>query len=334
MAKSRRSNEKINEMITLIAEPKDYSPLAIKKYKTLGRVILSRNFLKEAPGILKKINILVVRLGYQINKKVLDQMPDLKLIASPTTGLNHFDLKEIKRRKIKLVCLRGRTRFLKDITSTAEETLGLMLALIRKIPWAFDDVKKGNWNRDAFRGHQLLGKTIGLIGCGRLGKMMAQYSQALGMKVFGYDPYLGQKEMKKWGIKKVGLKELFKNSDIVSLHLPLTEETNKMIKKEHLKLIKPSAYLINTARAEIVEKDAFLEALKKKWIKGAALDVLWNETGKDAKHLRNNPFLEYAQKHNNLIIVPHMGGATYEAMEITEDFIADSVLAEFRGFLL
>mgnify|MGYP001591753892 FL=1 len=117
---------------------------------------------------------------------------------------------------------------------------------------------------------------------------------------------------------------MFKKSDIVSLHVLLTDKTQNLVKEKHLKSMKPSAYLINTARAELIEKGALERALKNKWIAGAGVDVMRDEKG-DGSHLKNNPLLDYAKKNKNLIILPHIGGATFEAMEATQDYIAELV---------
>src|SRR3989338_101515 len=148
-------------MITLITEPKDYSKKALAIYKSLGPVY----FWEKAGQTQKKsADILAIGLKYHIDKEFLDQTPNLKIIASPATGMNHLDLAEVKSRGIKLVSLRGRKGFLRNVPSTAEETFALILALSRKLPWAFDYVKNGGWDRLEWRGHQLVGKTIGLLG--------------------------------------------------------------------------------------------------------------------------------------------------------------------------
>lgn len=308
-------------MTIQITEPKDYSKKALTAYQSLGKVVFDSRPRKDAA-------ILVIGLKHQIDKKWLNAMPNLKIIASPATGLNHLDMTEIKKRGVKLISLRGRTGFLKNIPSTAEETVGLLLALIRNIPWSFDDVKKGNWDRLAWRGRQLLNKTIGLLGFGRLGKIVARYARSFGMKVIACDPYVSAKAMSKRGVKKVDMNSVFKDSDFVSLHVLLADDTYNLVKAQHLRMMKPTAYLINTARGELITRGALEKALKKKWITGAAIDVMWDEAGNGA-HLKNNQLVEYAQGNNNLIIVPHIGGATYEAMEVTQEFIADLVKKYF-----
>ncbi len=317
------------KIVTLITESKDYSEKAKEIYKSLGEVHeLSEAEAAKKEGPKFNADILVLRLRYTIDKYWLDKLPNLKVIATPTTGLNHVDMAEAEKRGIKVISLRGHTSFLDKITSTAEETVGLMLSLVRKLPWAFDYVRQGGWvDRDRFRGRQLAGKTIGILGLGRLGKMVARYTQAMGMKVIAADPNISESAMKELGVEKVETEQLFKTSDIVSVHVLLTDETKNLFKEAHLKMMKPTAYLINTARAEIIEKGALEKALQEKWIAGAAIDVMWGEEGglRFEQVIKDDPLWQYAKSHDNLLIVPHIGGAAYEAMWATEDFIADLV---------
>ncbi|MBI3631525.1 MAG: hypothetical protein HY219_01510 [Candidatus Staskawiczbacteria bacterium] len=306
------------ELTILITEPKDYSSQALAIYKKLGQVYL---WADASETQKKSAGILVIGLKYQINKNFLDQTPNLKIIASPATGMNHIDVDYVKLKKIKIISLRGRKAFLKNVPSTAEETFALILALFRKLPWAFDNVKQGHWDRLVWRGHQLMDKTIGLLGFGRLGRIVARYAKAFGMNVIACDPNVSERFMKSQGVAWVGMEELFKKSDIVSLHVLLTDETHNLVKEKHLKSMKPDACLINTSRAELIEKNVLYNALKNKWIAGAAVDVMWDEKG-DGSHLKKDPLWDYSRENNNLIILPHLGGATYEAMEITQEFVA------------
>lgn len=313
-------------MITLILEPKEYSPHAIQRYRALGPVYA----WPDIKGAKKKkieaaADVIVARLGHQLDKAFLSRFPKLKVIATPTTGLNHINFDEALRRGIKIISLRGYTNFLSKIPSTAEETMGLIFDVMRRLPWAFEDVKKGGWHRDLWKGHQLFGKTLGLIGCGRLGKRVAKYARAFGMRVVGFDPYVSKKELTRAKIEKAELAYLLKHSDIVSLHVLLTDATHNLFQKKHFKMMKRTGYFINTARAELIERNALITALTQKWIAGAAVDVMWDERG-DGTHLKKDPLWAYAKRHTNFIIVPHIGGATYEAMQVTEDFIADQVV--------
>jgi len=319
-------NKKIS---TLITESKDHSVHGTEIYKKLGQVFLwqelDENGQEEA---MNEANILVIGLSLMIDKHLIDKMPNLKVIATQTTGLNHIDVKYAEEKGIKIISLRGYTDFLQTITSTAEHAWGMTLSLLRNIPWAFEHVKNNGWDRLLWRGHELKGKTLGIVGLGRLGKMLAKYGNAFGMDVISTDPKLSEEEMKKFGAKKVDLDTLIKTSDIVTLHVLLNDDVYNLIKETHLKSMKPTAYFINTARAELVEKDALYNALKNKWIAGAAIDVLWDEKP-DGSHLKNDPLWEYAKINSNLIISPHIGGAAFEAMYATQEFIAGLVVKNF-----
>lgn len=321
-------------LTTVILESDGYAAPALTAYQSLGRVHLWQELKSvQEKRVLADADILVVRLAYRITDAWLSHMPNLKIIATPTTGLNHVDLDAAKKRGIKIISLRGAS-LLPRIPSTAEETIGLILSLMRHIPWAFEDVKKGRWNRDAWRGRQLKGKTLGILGCGRLGSMVARYGRVFGMKLIGYDPYVDAQMMKRRGIAKVSLDALFRESDVVSIHASLDEQTENLIGEKYLRIMKPSSILINTARAEIVKKGALESALEKKWIAGAAIDVLRDEEG-TGKYLKKDLLWQYAKIHRNLLIVPHIGGATVEAMQETEIWIAARVAREVKrmGFL-
>lgn len=311
---------------TLVSESYNYSKKALKIYKSLGRVLLVKKDgnISNKKQILNDINVLVIRNLTQVDKKLINSMAKLKIVASPTTGLNHIDVDYLNKKKIKLVSLRGQTKFLETISSTAEHTVALLLSLVRHIPWSFDEVKKGNWLRDEFIGNQLKDKTIGVLGYGRLGKIVAKYCKVFDMNVISCDPNVSKDIMLKNRIKKVSFDELFKKSDIVSLHVLLTKETKNLVKGKHFRMMKKDAILVNTARGEIIEKNALYKALKKKFIKGAAIDVMWDER-KDGSHLKKDLLWKYAKTHKNLLISSHLGGVSYEAMEETENFIAGLV---------
>ncbi len=314
-------------MTTLVIDSHKYSKKALTIYKSLGPVFV----IKELEGnaqllkkISKKIDILVVRNLTQVDKKLIDSLPNIKIVASPTTGHNHLDVAYLKKKNIKIISLRGRKSFLKDITSTAEQTLALLLALYRHIPWDFDAVRAGDWPRDEFIGNQLKDKTIGILGYGRLGKIVKRYAKAFHMNVTACDPNVSKERMLKEGVKKVTIKTLLKTSDIVSLHVLLTDDTYDLLTSKHFRLMKKDAVFINTARAEIVERGAIYTALKNKWIRGAAIDVMHDEN-MDGSHLKRDPLYAYAKKNKNLLISSHLGGVSFEAMAATEDFIAGLV---------
>lgn len=308
--------------IILILEPASYSVRALAVYRSLGTVLFFSQIrtARSRREILKKTNILVVRLAHRIDAHWFDDMPNLRVIATPTTGLNHIDTEAARRHGVHILSLRG-VAALDKIPATAELTFGMMLALIRHVPWAHQDVLEGRWDRTRWRGRQLLGKTLGILGYGRLGIMVARYGRTFGMRVIAADPHVSAVRMARAGVKKVAHDRLFRDADIVSIHVLLDDNTRGLVKNKDFRRMKRTALFINTARGEIIERSALLGALKNKWIAGAAVDVLWDESS-DGAHLRKNPLVAYARRETNLLLTPHIGGAAIEAMHATEDIIA------------
>ncbi|OHA10145.1 MAG: hypothetical protein A3A44_01385 [Candidatus Sungbacteria bacterium RIFCSPLOWO2_01_FULL_60_25] len=315
--------------LTILTEPKGYSPKAIAALRKLGPVAAWRE-ARQKPAALKSATILAVKLGMKISKRVMDQLPNLKVIGTSTTGLNHIDMAEAERRGIAVVSLRGETEFLRTIFPTAEETMGLMIMLMRNLHLGYRGILAEEWWKERSYGHELAGKTLGVIGFGRLGSIVTRYATTLGMKVLASDPNVSEADIEAGGAKKVSQEELLKNADIVSLHVLHTPELNDMIGRNEFRMMKPTAYYINTARGELNDEAALLEALAGGWIAGAALDVLANEDPTGA-FLKGHPLVAYAKDHPNLLIVPHLGGATFESMAKTEDFIAEKIARALSG---
>ena len=305
--------------LILNAEPEGYCDEAKNILKEFGEVIelpLNRSKLIE---IIPDFDALIVRLGFQVDRELLERAVRLKVIASPTTGLNHIDIEEVTKRNITIISLKGEKDFLDTITATAELSWGLLLSLVRNIPSASKHVELGKWKRGLFIGKELSGKHLGIVGFGRLGTMIAKYGKAFRMKILAYDLNIRERIN---GVKFVSLKELLSHSDIVSIHLPLNESTYGFLGRNEISMMKKGSYLVNTSRGEILDEVALLEALARGRIRGAALDVLSGERSDDLKWLEKNPLIQYAREHSNLLITPHIGGATYDSMRKTEIFIA------------
>ena len=269
---------------------------------------------------LRDMNILWIRLHYQIDRPFLEGAPNLKIIVSPTTGLDHIDLGECRKRGIEVLSLKGETPFLKDIPATAEHTWALILSLIRRVPWAHDDVvNRRRWDRMAYRGHDLKGKVLGIVGYGRVGEQVGHIGEAFGMSLAIHDVKYGT----------TSLDAVLRHADIVSLHVPLNEMTAGMIARERFALMKRNALLINTSRGEIIDEAALLTALKTDGIAGVALDVLVGERNGGA--LTNNPLVDYAATHENLLLTPHLGGCTVESMARAEEFMAEKLTKYLQG---
>lgn len=314
--------------LTILTEPKGYSPEAIRILRQFGPVYSWAEAQKN-PALRRRATILAVKLGMWISKRLMDRLPNLKIIGTSTTGLNHIDMDEAKCRGIAVLSLRGETKFLRTITPTAEETIGLMIMLMRNLHTGHKGVLNGKWLKKECYGRELSGRTLGIIGFGRLGSMVARFGRVFGMEVIACDPYVSFKEMIKKKVIKVKMEEVFRNSDVVSNHVLFTPDTRNLITRRHFRLMKPTAYYLNTSRGELNDEKALLEALEKKWIAGAALDVLAGEDPK-GRHVKGHPLVRHARRRKNLIIVPHLGGATYESMAKTEEFIAEKVVKEIR----
>lgn len=300
----------------------NFSPEARAVLEAAGEVTYLIPSQEKLAEVLADYDAVVVGLGLRFDRAVLTAAKNLKMMATATTGLDHLDFKTAEERGIKILSLRGEDEFLNSITGTAELAFGLMIALWRQIVPAAEAVKGGEWKRENFRGHSLAGKTLGLVGVGRLGKMMVRYGLAFGMKVLGCDPKV---EVVEYGAEPVSLEKLVKESDVVSLHLHLTPETESLFDRKIFNLMKPNAILINTARGKIVNEKDLLAALKEKQLAGYAADVLGDET-KLGDNVATELLVKYAQTHDNVLIVPHLGGLTHESRVATDLFIVKKLI--------
>jgi D-3-phosphoglycerate dehydrogenase len=305
----------------LVAEASSFSQEGLAAFARLGQLTSQDVPQSELAARAADQDVLIVRLGLRVNASVLAAASTLRYVVTPTTGLDHIDLQAAQARGIEVLSLKGERQFLDQVFATAEHTLALMFALLRRIPAAFESAKAGQWRRDLYRGRELNSRTLGIVGCGRLGSMLAGYAQGLQMRVLAYDPYLPQLPA---GVERAeSLGALLATSDIVSLHVPLNEETTGMLGANQFQQMKAGAVLINTARGAVLDEASLLEALQSGRLAGAALDVLANEERIAAGE--DHPLLAYARQHDNLIITPHIGGATYESVVKADLFAANKL---------
>jgi D-3-phosphoglycerate dehydrogenase len=303
----------------VLAEPLHYAPDARSTLSAIGTLV-------EGPfdraGLLDAVadaDVLVVRLGHQIDAEVLTAAPHLRLIGSPTTGTDHIDLEAAAARGIRVVTLRGETELLSRIRATPEHTWALLLALVRKLPAAVAASVDGPWDRDAFRGTELAGKRLGIFGFGRVGRIVATYGAAFQMSVAAYDTV----PVPAPDVAMVGsLPELLERSDALLVHVPLDATTERAIGAGELALLPRGAVLVNTARGAVVDEQAIVDALRSGHLAGAAVDVLDGERADGG--LAASPLLRYASEHpTRAIVTPHIAGATWESMHRTEVFLAE-----------
>ncbi|MGV3663724.1 MAG: NAD(P)-dependent oxidoreductase [Prosthecobacter sp.] len=311
----------------LVTESAGYSVLALQEYRRAGEVVLGDRPEAESTLRPQEVGVVVVRLGQFIDAAFLDRFPNLRFVVSPTTGLNHIDLDACGTRGIEIISLKGETAFLDSITGTSELALGLMLALLRRIPAAHQHstVDLG-WDRDLFCARMLSRMTVGIIGLGRLGRQMAKMCHGLGMNVLACDPHLGNADFVIAEAKRVSLLELAAQSDVVSLHADYRKENDGMIDGRFLAACRPGTLLVNTARGELCDETALAGALDTGHLGGLATDVLRDE--QSGAVLAEHPLVQRARRGMNVIITPHIGGCCADAMRETEEFAARKLLSQ------
>jgi D-3-phosphoglycerate dehydrogenase len=243
---------------------------------------------------------LAIRSATKVTGKLLDQAKHLKVIGRAGIGVDNVDIPAATARGIIVM----NTPFGNSIT-TAEHAISLMLALARQIPEADSSTRAGRWEKNKFLGVEIFGKTLGIIGCGNVGSIVADRALGLKMKVIAYDPFLSAERAVNLGVEKVELDELWRRADFITLHTPLTEKTSNLLNAQTLAQMKRGVRLINCARGELVEEAALAEALKSGQVAGAALDVFREEPATQSV-LFGLP---------NVVCTPHLGASTMEAQE-------------------
>jgi D-3-phosphoglycerate dehydrogenase / 2-oxoglutarate reductase len=301
----------------LVNEPLSFPKKSIDKLKKYGKIYTSKEKFKN-----KNIKIIFIRLSQNINSTFLDNFPNLSIIVSPTTGLTHLDLLEIKKRKICLISLKGRTSFLKNIFATAEFSIGLTLTLLRKIHLAIKSTEKAKWNRYPFKGSEINGKLVLIIGFGRIGKQVFKLYKSFGAKIIAYD--INSKIVPKK--IKTSLKKGIKYADIISIHIPCSFKNINFFNKELCSLIKKTAILINTSRGEIIDQKTLINLILKKKIAGAALDVLQNEPNPINTQLKKDIY----KIKDRLIITPHIAGFTNESLNKVETYLTEILIKKLK----
>lgn len=258
-------------------------------------VDLKTDFPREKIGeIIDDYNGVVVRSKTKLTKEILNRAKNLKFIIRAGVGLDNIDVKTAKEKKIEIF----NTPEASSI-AVAELTIGFLISLSRFIPQATASLKAGKWEKEKFEGIEIYGKTLGIIGLGRIGKEVAKRARALGMEVLAYDPFVKQLE----AVKMVDFDFLIKNSDYITLHTPLTAETKNLIDEETIKKMKEGVFIINSARGGLIDESSLYQALKSKKVAAAAFDVFEVEP----------PLKNKLLSLENFICTPHIGALTIEA---------------------
>src|SRR5881398_3007563 len=259
---------------------------------------------------------LIVRSRTVVSKAVLTHAPNLKVVGRAGVGVDNIDVAEATARKIAVVNAPTASTI-----SVAELALGHIISLLRHLTEADRSVKDGKWEKKKFEGRELFGKTLGLVGSGRIGAEVAKRAEAFGMRVIAYDPYLPKAAASAVGIRLVEKDALFRDADVLSIHAALTPETRGLVSASELAMMRPNAILVNCARGEIVDEQALAEALRAKKISGAAIDVFATEPPS------GSPLLEAP----NVVFTPHLGASTSEGQSRAGAIVADQVLKVLAG---
>src|SRR5207302_1693465 len=212
---------------------------------------------EELERALGGADALIVRSETRVTADLLTRAPRLRVIARAGTGVDNIDVPAATRRGIAVMNAPGA-----NTVSAAEHAMGLLLGLVRHIPWAAEAMRRGEWDRKRFEGTELRGKTIGVVGMGRIGGHVGQLARAFGMQVVGHDPYLAPERAAELQVKLLPLDQLLRQADVVTLHVAYTEQTHHLINAERLALMKPTAVLVNTARGELVDEAALADAVR------------------------------------------------------------------------
>jgi D-3-phosphoglycerate dehydrogenase / 2-oxoglutarate reductase len=260
---------------------------------------------------------LIVRSQTRVDAEAIEAGENLKVVARAGIGLDNVDVAAATRRGVLVVNAPQ-----SNIISAAEHTIGLLLAQARNIPQAHHALRAGEWARERYQGVELAGKTLGVVGLGRVGAMVAQRAAAFGMRIIAYDPYVSRDRSREMGVELMPtLEALLVQADFVSLHLPRTPETEGLIGERELALMKEGARLVNTARGGILDEEALAKALKDKRIGGAALDVFAEEP------MTESDLFEF----DEVVVTPHLGASTVEAQDKAGTTIAEMVRLALRG---
>jgi D-3-phosphoglycerate dehydrogenase len=268
----------------------------VKEFQVDVKTDLKPEALKS---IIKDYDALIVRSATKVTKDIINSADKLKVIGRAGVGLDNVELDAATQKGIIVMNTPGG-----NTISTAEHTMSMILALSRNIPQAYASMKQGEWKRSKFMGVELYDKVMGIVGFGRIGRAVAVRARSFGMKILAYDPYLSREVAQAQGAEVVELKELFKKSEYITVHTPLSEETRHMVSAKEFAMMKKGVYIINCARGGIIDEQALINAIKEGKVAGAAIDVFEKEPlAVDSELL----------KLGNVITTPHLGASTEEA---------------------
>jgi D-3-phosphoglycerate dehydrogenase / 2-oxoglutarate reductase len=301
-------------MKIVLAEKVSPATLAVLKHEPGWNIVTADEIAKLGPGGLEKeladADALVVRSAVQADAKLLESAPKLRVIGRAGVGVDNIDTDAATHRGIVVVNTPGA-----NAVAVAELTLGLMISMARSVPRANATMHAGKWEKKSLQGSELRGKTLGIVGLGRIGLEVARRARSFGMELIGYDPFIAPVIARENEVTLVPIDEIFKNSDYLTLHVGLTTQTEGMINATSIKIMKPGIRIINCARGELIVDEALADAVKSGHVAGAALDVFRKEP------LKDSPYFGL----DNVLLSPHIAGSTDEAQEAIGIQLANQV---------
>jgi D-3-phosphoglycerate dehydrogenase len=300
----------MNKVRVLISDPMSSQAVSVFEQRGIEVVQTGKITEEELLETIPDIQGLAIRSATKVTEKVLNAAKELKVVGRAGIGVDNIDVPACTAKGIVVM-----NTPMGNAITTAEHSLAMMFSLARHIPQANQTTHAGAWAKSRYMGVELTGKTLGIIGSGNIGSIVAEKAMGFGLKVQAYDPYLTEERANALGIKKVELEELLTTSDVVSLHVPKTPETENIIDASAINKMKEGALLINCARGGLVDELALRVALESGHLKGAALDVYLEEPAKE------NPLFGL----ENVICTPHLGASTTEAQEKVAIQIADQI---------
>lgn len=290
----------------------------LDRLRAAGHEVIVRTDLSpgDLPGALAGVNALIIRSATQVTAEVLAGATDLVVVGRAGIGLDNVDVEAATTRGVMVVNAPQ-----SNIVSAAEHTMALLLASARNVAQAHAALKAGRWERSRWEGVELADKTLGIVGLGRIGKLVAQRAAGFGMRLIAYDPFVTPDRARQMNVDLVQLDDLVAQSDFITVHLPKTKETKGIIGRDILAKAKPDLRVINVARGGIVDEEALAEAVRSGQIAGAALDVF------DVEPCTESPLFEL----DAVVVTPHLGASTREAQDKAGDTIADMVQLALAG---
>jgi D-3-phosphoglycerate dehydrogenase / 2-oxoglutarate reductase len=267
---------------------------------------------EELKKVIKDYHGLVVRSATKVTAEIVEVADNLKVIGRAGTGVDNIDTQAATRKGIVVMNTPGG-----NTITTAEHAVSMLMALARKIPQATASMRKGEWEKKKFEGTEITGKTLGILGVGNIGSVVADRAQGLKMNVIAYDPYLSPEAANRMGVLPVALDDLYKQSDFISIHVPLTSETKNLVNRDAFAKMKKGVKMIDCARGGIVNEKDLFDAIKGGIVSGAAMDVFEKEPTP-----ADNPLLGLEE----VILTPHLGASTAEAQENVAIAIAEQIV--------